>query len=127
RGKRGPTPLTTPPRLLASRKAQGAAGVLLGYLPYAEDNNTFAEIEASLVAVGLKDGKPDPALVKALKDRVSLRRGAAARVICEVGGTAFHSYIRPLLKDAKPSVRLRAALALVNAHDGEAVPVLIDL
>src|SRR5262249_4877603 len=126
-GQSGANLVINAARLLASRKAQGAAGVLLGYLPYAEDNNTFAEIEAALVAVGLKDGKPDPALVKAIKDRVSLRRGAAARVICEVGGAAFHPYIRPLLKDPKPSVRLRAALALVGAYDAEAIPVLIDL
>jgi HEAT repeat protein len=35
--------------------------------------------------------------------------------------------VRKLLKDPSPSVRLRTALALAEAHDAEAIPVLIDL
>lgn len=113
-------------RALAARKPAGAAKVLLDYLPHAEDNTSFQEIQAALQAVALRDGKPDPALLAALKDRVAIRRGTAAQVLSSVGGPAYYPAIRPLLKDSKPSVRLGVALGLVGAYDAEAVPVLID-
>jgi HEAT repeat protein/outer membrane protein assembly factor BamB len=114
-------------RLLAGRKPPGAAEVLLGYLPFADDETIFQEVESALVAVGLREGKPDPALLRALKDPVALRRGTAAHVLCQIGGPAYHPPIRPLLADSSPSVRLKAALGLVSANDAEAIPVLIDL
>jgi HEAT repeat protein len=114
-------------RLLASRKPPGAARSLIGYLPYAEDDTAFGEVESALVAVALRDGKPDPAIVEALKDRVALRRGAAAAVLCQAGGESARAAIRPLLRDTSASVRLKASLALVGAFDAEAIPVLIDL
>jgi HEAT repeat protein len=114
-------------RLLAQRKPAGAPAVLLGYLPFAEDDAVFAEVESALVRASVTGGKVDPALVKALKDKVAIRRGAAAQVLCQAGGTAYHKAVRPLLKDPRASVRLRAALGLVGAYDAEAIPVLIDL
>src|SRR5262249_28563714 len=83
--------------------------------------------EAALGVVGLAEGKPDPALLKALKDKNGIRRGTAAQVLSQVGGAPYYPTIRPLLKDALPSVRLRVALGLVGAYDAEAVPTLIDL
>jgi HEAT repeat protein len=114
-------------RLLASRKPSGACDVLIGYLPYAEDDTTYQEVEAALVAVAIRDGRPDPAIMAALKDRVALRRASAAQVLAQAGGTAHYAAIRPLLRDEKASVRLKAALGLVGAYDAEAIPVLIDL
>jgi HEAT repeat protein len=114
-------------RLLAARKPAGAAEALIGYLPFAEDESAFLEVETALVAVAVHDRKPDPALLRALTDKLAVRRGAAAHVICQAGGSAYHAAIRPLLKDARASVRLRAALGLVGAYDAEAIPVLIDL
>jgi HEAT repeat protein len=114
-------------RVLAARKPAGAAEAILAYLPYAEDNSSFQELEGALVAVAMTGGKPDPALLKGLKDDNGIRRGTAAQVLSQVGGPAHYPTIRPLLKDPLPSVRLRVALGLVGAHDGEAVPVLIDL
>jgi HEAT repeat protein len=114
-------------RLLASRKPAGASEVLIGYLPYAEDETTFQEVEAALVAVALVNGKPDSAIVHALKDRLALRRGTAAAVLCQAGGSAQYAAVRPLLKDNHASVRLKAALGLVGAYDAEAIPVLIEL
>lgn len=125
-GNAGAALVTQAARLLAARKTPGTAEVLIGYLPFAEDEATFQEIELALVAVALRDGKPDPALVQALKDGTAIRRGTAAQVLCQASGSA-HPAIRPLLKDANPSVRLRAALGLVGAYDAEAIPVLIDL
>jgi HEAT repeat protein len=114
-------------RLLATRKPAGAAQVLIGYLPYCEDDQTFQEVEAALVAVAIVNGKPDPAIVQALKDRLALRRGTAAAVLCQAGGAAQYAAVRPLLKDSQASVRLKAALGLVGAYDAEAIPVLIEL
>jgi hypothetical protein len=113
-------------RRLAAHRPAGAAEALLAYLPFADDR-AVPDIENALAAVGLRGGKPDPALVKALNDPVPARRGAAAEVLCRVGGTAAYAAVRPLLQDARPTVRLRAALGLVGVHDAEAVPILIEL
>lgn len=114
-------------RGLAMTKPDGASRVLLDYLPYAEDNPSFQEIQAAIYATALRNGKPDPALIEALKDNNAIRRTTAATAVGQVGGPDCYSIIRPLLKDPKPSVRLGVALALVGAYDSEAVPVLIDL
>lgn len=114
-------------RMLAARKPAGAAEVLIAYLPYAEDQSTFEEVETALVAVAIVNGKPDGALLKALKDKEAIRRGAAATVLCQAGGPANYKHVRPLLKDPSVTVKLRASLGLVAALDAEAVPVLIGL
>ncbi|MFM7150035.1 MAG: HEAT repeat domain-containing protein, partial [Gemmataceae bacterium] len=126
-GEAGANLVSNAARLLATLKTREAAGVLIGYLPFAEDENTFQEIEAALVAVGVREGKPDATLIQALKDPLAIRRGAAAHVICQAGGSGFQSEVRPLLKDPSASVRLRAALGLASTYDPEAIPVLIDL
>lgn len=126
----GPTAanlVTQAARLIATRKPTAAAEVLIGYLPFAEDDIVLAEIEVALIAVTVREGKADPAILKAIKDTNAVRRGAAANALCKAGGTAFHAEIRPLLQDTRPSVRLRAALGLVSAYDAEAIPVLIAL
>src|SRR5262249_57275485 len=92
-------------RLLATRKPEGACEVLLGYLPYAEDEQTYAEVELALVSVAMKEGKADPAIIKALKNPLALIRASAAKVLAGAGGSAYHKEIRPLLTDKKASVR----------------------
>jgi HEAT repeat protein len=126
-GRGASTIVTHAARLLASRKPIGAAEVLVGYLPYADDDSVQGEVEAALVVVAFKNGKPDPVVLQALKDRAAIRRGAAASVICQAGGSAYQGAVRPLLKDPRASVRLRAALGLVGAYDADAIPVLIEL
>src|SRR5439155_25442618 len=117
----------TAARLLGEKKGAGAAAALLGFVPFAEDERVALEIEAALVAVALRDGKPDAALLQALKDDSPVRRAVAAGVLCQAGGPAVLAAVRPLLEDAKPSVRLKAAMSLIDARDSAAVPVLIDL
>jgi HEAT repeat protein len=114
-------------RVLAARKPAGVSEALLGYVPFAENDGILQEIEAALLACGLRDGKPDPALLEGLKDPVPVRRWTAARVLCRGGGAAERAAVRPLLKDLRPSVRLQAALSLAAAREAEAVTVLIDL
>lgn len=115
-------------RILAATRPDDAAGALLDFLPYAEDDQTVEEVSRALEVVGyLKDGKPDPALLKAIKDEVPIRRAAAAEVLSRTAAPEDRSAVRQLLEDPKPSVRLRAAMALANARDADAVGVLIGL
>jgi HEAT repeat protein len=114
-------------RLLAVRRPAGAVAVLVAYLPFADTDATVSEIENALKAMGARDGKPDPALTAALTSPVPVCRTTAARVLCEIGSAADRTAVAALLEDAKPTVRLRAALALIEHHENSAVPVLIDL
>ncbi len=115
-------------RAVAALKPDGAADALLQFLPYAEDDKVEQEVESALAAVALnKDGKPESAVVRALADATPVRRGAAAAVLCRVGADDQTAAVRELLKDPKPTVRFRAAMALADAYSSDAVPVLIDL
>jgi HEAT repeat protein/outer membrane protein assembly factor BamB len=114
-------------RLLALRRPAGAAKVLLDYLPFAEDESVVDEVRETLTAIALVDGKLDKALVEALQDKLPIRRATAAEALCRAGAREQFVLVRYLLKDAKPTVRLRAALCLAEAKDQDAIPVLIDL
>lgn len=126
-GSNGVTVIQSAVRMMAARNPEGATEALLDYLPFADDDSVVQEIETGLMNVGVRDGKPESALIRALSDSVAIRRSMATKVLCQVGGTAGRDAVRPLLKDGKPSVRMQAALSLADAHDAEAVPVLIDL
>jgi HEAT repeat protein len=114
-------------RLLAARKPAGAAEALLAYLPFADDRLVTEAVCAALAAVAYPDGRPDPALLSALRDPVPLRRAVAGEALCRRDQPEQLSAVRELLKDPKASVRLRAALALANQQDVASIPVLIDL
>jgi HEAT repeat protein len=126
KGEGNPLPAAAA-RLVALRKPDGAAEALLGYLPFAEADTMTAEVEAALAAVALRDGKPDPAVLRALDDPLAPRRAAAAEALCRAGGQEHAPAVSRLLRDPDLRVRLRVASALASARDKEAVPVLIDL
>src|SRR5207249_4375319 len=65
-------------RVLADRKPDGAAAVLLAYLPGADGEAVEEALVQALLTLGMKDGQADPALVKALTDEEPRRRAAAA-------------------------------------------------
>ena len=113
-------------RLLASRKSPGAAEALLGYLPVADNDQVFEEIVSALGSLSFLDGKADPALLAALKSPKAFTRAAAARALCKAGGIPSWKAVRPLLTDSDPAVRFQVAAALADAHDGQAIPVLIE-
>jgi hypothetical protein len=113
-------------RLLAARKPAGAAEVLLAYVPFADDA-AADEVRAALAALAVRDGKPEPAVVAALTDKVPARRAAAGAALCKAGGADQRQAARKLLDDADPQVRLQVGLALVAAGERQAVPALIDL
>jgi hypothetical protein len=114
-------------RLLAVRKPDGAAEVLLRYLPFADDESIIEEIELTLAAVALREGRAEPALTKALTAEEPLSRGIAGAALARARAAEHQNAIRKLLLDPDVTVRLRVGLALTFAKDKDAVPVLIDL
>jgi HEAT repeat protein len=113
---------------IARRKPDGAAEALLTYLPFAEDPDVIAAINAALATVAAApDGKADPAILRGLADPVGVRRAAAGVALCRADPPDQAPAARRLLTDPSSGVRLRAALALAEAHDAEAIPILIDL
>ncbi len=113
-------------RLLATRRPEAAAEVLLAYLPSAGDEEVEEAVVGALEAAGLRDGKAAPALRAALKDKEPSRRAAAAAV---VGGASADERraVAALLTDPEAAVRYRAAAALVRAGDKAAVPAFLAL
>ncbi len=74
--------------LLAVRRPDGAAEVLLAYLPNAPTEAVAQEVQSTLQAVALRDGKPDQAVVGALQDKDARRRSAAALALGREGKAA---------------------------------------
>jgi hypothetical protein len=68
-------------RLVAQRRPEGSAKVLLAYLPSAPDEEVAQEARTALIAVAFHDGKPDPALVQARQDKDPARRAAAIAIL----------------------------------------------
>jgi HEAT repeat protein len=112
-------------RLVGQSKPDGAAEVLLTYLPFADDEAVVDEVRTTLRSVGLRDGKPMPALLAALEDQVPIRRWVAAVALCQGGGVVQSAPVHKLLHDPKPNVRLQVALALGSLNEEDAIPVLI--
>jgi HEAT repeat protein len=113
-------------RLLGVRKPDGAAAALLAYLPHAEEDNHTDEVQKSLAVLALREGKPEPALLRALDDERPTIRAVAAEALIQ-SGREGRAACRELLKDKAAIVRMRVALALAVAGEREAVVVLIDL
>jgi HEAT repeat protein len=122
-----PACLEAAARLLGHRRPDGAAAVLLAYLPYAEEPALADEIAAALARAGVRGGRPDPDLVRALGDRRPLVRAVAAEALTRGGAEGQRDAVRKLLADPDPAVRERVALTLLDAQDREAVPALIRL
>lgn len=114
-------------RLLALRKPPGTVEALLDYLPFADDQHVSDEVVSALTEVGITNGVPHPALVKALADPIPVRRATVAEVLCRNGNPKLRPAIRELMHDPKAHVRMRTALALAESQEADAIPVLIEL
>jgi HEAT repeat protein len=114
-------------RILAYRKPAAAVPVLLAYLPFADDDGVAEDVRNTLAVLAVNDGKPHPELLLALRDKLPARRAAAAEALLQAGVTSQKPALAKLLKDPETPVRMRVALAMINAKDKEAVPALIDL
>jgi hypothetical protein len=132
--KADPAIQTATARLIAHEKPAGAAQVLLGFLPFAPDLAVTDDICKALGSVAVWNGQVDAAIVQALRDKLPVKRAAAAEAI--VRADLKHSLpetnkllpeVRKLLKDSEPTVRLRAGLALVSRKEREALPALVEL
>lgn len=123
-------------RAVLKLKPEGAAGALIGFLPLADDDAVAEAIRTALVALAVKDGKAEPALVEALADKSPVRRAAAYIALTE-GGKAGEKVRIP---DALPKVReavsndpdIEAKFAglwslLMTTRDKDFVPELIGL
>ncbi|MCI0461960.1 MAG: PQQ-binding-like beta-propeller repeat protein [Gemmataceae bacterium] len=115
-------------RLLLDRKPAGTLETLLAYLPFAGNEAVADEVRGGLARLALRDGKPEKALVAALKDKHPVRRAAAAEAFCQARVEGPMAVVeKMLLKDPEPSVRLRVAMAMAREGNRRAVQELIDL
>jgi hypothetical protein len=113
-------------RLLAQRKPPEASRILLDFAPSAGHVEVLEVMREVLPRLAVRDGQPDPALKGALTDKEGLRRALAVEALIrakELPGKAAHKF----LADGNALVRLRAAQALADRGDREAIPALIDL
>jgi hypothetical protein len=114
-------------RMLAVRRPPGTVAALLAFLPCAENEEMIAGIIPILVEVGMVDGKADEALVKALSDRVGIRRAVAAITLWRGHASDGLPVARKLLTDKDLEVRRRVALELAVAGDQDGAAVLSAL
>jgi hypothetical protein len=120
-----PEVLAAAARLLGRRAPAGAVRALLDYLPFAE-GVAADEVCQALAAAGVRGGKAAPEIVRALDDKRAVCRAAAGEALCRAG-PAQRAAVRKLLRDPEAKVRQRVALALVEAREKAALPVLIAL
>lgn len=113
-------------RLLGLRKPTGACKALLDYLPFA-DAAVLDDMREALVAVGVHDPQDRETLLRAIHEKHPHQRAAAAIVLVHHLPADQHEAILAVLQDPVPTVRLQVALALLNAKNKQALPVLIDL
>jgi HEAT repeat protein len=114
--------------LFAKRRPADMAGVLMDYLPHAENESVLGALTDALTEVAYDaKGAADPSVVKALSDKHPLRRATAVTAMAQGNWTRYQSEVRKLLLDPAPSVRLRAALVLAEGGDVEAITALISL
>lgn len=113
-------------RLLALRRPPGALEAILDYLPFADNETLLTEARKALASLAIRDGRLEPALPRALEDKLPVRRLIAAEALLDGGGLDQRDAVRKLLRDAVPQVRMRIALALAIRRDREAFPVLIE-
>lgn len=115
-------------RRVAKLKPPGAVGVLLAYMPAAEDEVVADELRDAIAALAATDGQPDPVLNRSLNDPSPVIRAAAAEALIRTGRPDATVEARKLMADFDAEVRLRVTLALVTvARDKTAVPALIEL
>lgn len=111
-------------RLLAKRRPPGAVEGMLAYMPFADNDAVADEVRVLLARLAQDGGKVQPALKAALTDKLAVRRAAAAEALCHIPGE--RQAVSKVLADPDAYVRLRVALALIQARDRGAVQALID-
>lgn len=117
-------------RLIAIQKPEKSAEVLIGFLPFAADLSVTDEVCKALGSVAVTAKGADPAVVKALDEKSTIKRAAAGEALARAKAKDHLPAVRALLKDPEPAVRVRTGVALVQTKDasaqGEALPVIIE-
>lgn len=114
-------------RILAIRKPEGTAEVLMAFAASSLNPVVVEETYVALTSIALTEGKPDKVLLAGLTDKEPLKRAAAGVALCRSGSADALPAVRDLLKDGDAAVRFQVGLALVAAREKPALPVLIDL
>jgi HEAT repeat protein len=114
-------------RWLLRRQPPEVVESLLGYLPWAADEEVEEEIGFGLDGLVAHTRRIPPALRKALGDTQPSRRALAACILGHRGDEGDRATVRKLLVDPAPLVRLRAAQGLLAAGNTEGLPALVEL
>ncbi|MSU79446.1 MAG: hypothetical protein EXS16_15320 [Gemmataceae bacterium] len=114
-------------RVIAKIKPEGAADVLMAFLPLATDPMVVDEISKTLGAVAVRNGTVEAVLTKALSDANPVKRGAAGEALIRASVKDELANVKKLLADEVIAVRYRICLALLELQDKDAIPVMIDL
>src|SRR4029078_1482144 len=117
-------------RLIAIQKPENSAEVLIAFLPFAADLSVTDEVCRALGSVAVTAKGADPAVVKALEEKSTIKRAAAAEALARAKAKDHLPAVRALLKDPEPAVRVRTGVALVQTKDSsaqtDALPVIIE-
>ena len=123
-------------RSLGKLKPVDGAKALLGYLPVADSPAVEEAIRAALIAMAVRDGKPEPALVAALADAMPIRRGVAIVALLEGGNpkeriripATFPQVKAAVLAEKDSETRFRGLYSLLTvARDTDGVAKLMEL
>jgi hypothetical protein len=123
-------------RAVVKLKPEGAAAVLIGFLPLADTDSLADAIRGALISLAVKDGKADPAIVAALDDKSPLRRAAAYAALTEGGvqterirvKDAYPKLREAVLKETDPEAKFAGLWSLtLITREREYIPALIDL
>ncbi len=123
-------------RALAKVKNPEIVPTLLGFMPLSDSLAVAEQIQATLIAAAVVDGKPDAVLLEALKSTNALRRTAAAIAFIEGAPSADKGRVRDVypkvLALAKAETEPAQKFTLVKslllfAKEKEAVGLLIDM
>lgn len=115
------------PRLLALRRPGETVAILLDVIPWLESPQLEQQIREVLPSVALQQGKSPPALLDRFRSKLPQVRGMAAAVLARIGTAEELARVRDLLTDADATVRMQAALGLIQRGQRDAVPALIAL
>ncbi len=111
-------------QLASVRRPAGITEAMLACLPWIEEESAREALFTALAQTGWRDGRVEPAVSAAARDRDPLRRSAAAHILGRAG-RAERQLAMGLLQDSDVRVRFYAACALLRSGEKVAVPALL--
>jgi hypothetical protein len=114
-------------RLLRAKRPKDACGVLIAFLPFADDEDVKEAVTTTLMMLGVRDSRVEDSLATALTDKTPAKRAAAALVVGRSGMAEQRKAVQSLLTDPSLEVRIAAAQGLAAARDKSVAPALAVL